>query len=303
MIKSKLILIITILFFGCSSENQRSNSDETITNLEPTETKKEEQPKINRNEFSRESSYNRINSKIKSNKSIVIHLRIPLCDNKNQGIVPVPEKLGNGFDLSNNLYWGAKYGFKNHFKRHTNWKLISSEKNQSNSILERVIFKKEIVNKTEAFIVADAYKGDAMKECLEDYLNSVSGQVDEFIEVNNENLGIGSNADLLIFNGHNGLMDYDLELIPSEDQIIRETSVIGCISHKYFKEHLLASKGYPLLMTTNLMAPEAYVVESVIESWLNLDDEKVIRQNAGIAYNKYQKCGIKGATKLFKHGW
>ena len=65
-------------------------------------------------------------------------------------------------------------------------------------------------------------------------------------------------------------VDYDIEFIPSKDNVIREASVIGCISHKYFKDHLLVSKGYPILMTTNLMAPEAYVIESVIESWLEL---------------------------------
>ena len=42
--------------------------------------------------------------------------------------------MGNGLDLRNNLYWGAKYGFKNHFKKYTNWKLILSEKNTSNTI-------------------------------------------------------------------------------------------------------------------------------------------------------------------------
>jgi hypothetical protein len=36
-----------------------------------------------------------------------IHVFVALCDNKNQGIVPVPEKLGRGDDPDGNLYWGA----------------------------------------------------------------------------------------------------------------------------------------------------------------------------------------------------
>ncbi|MGC6431949.1 MAG: hypothetical protein ACON5F_12965 [Jejuia sp.] len=36
-----------------------------------------------------------------------IHVYVALCDNINQGIVPVPAKLGNGQDPKNNLYWGA----------------------------------------------------------------------------------------------------------------------------------------------------------------------------------------------------
>jgi hypothetical protein len=303
--KSTITLIIALLLFACSSGNKKTNSATEVVQPEIVKTKKEIKPpvEINHEEFTRETSLNRIKDKIQSGKPLVVHLRIPLCDNENQGIVRVPEKLGNGFDLKSNLYWGAKYGFKNHFKRHANWKLISSEKDRTNTILERVIFKKVIPNKTDVYIVADAYKGDAMKECLEDFFKAVSGKSDEEIEVENVSLGIGSNADLIIFNGHNGLMDYTLELTPSEDQVIREVSAIGCISHSYFKEHLLTSKGYPVLMTTNLMAPEAYVLEAVIESWMNLKTEQLIRKNAGIAYDKYQNCGVKGATRLFKYGW
>ncbi|MEM6697149.1 MAG: hypothetical protein AAF599_02045, partial [Bacteroidota bacterium] len=42
-----------------------------------------------------------------------IHVFVALCDNVNQGIVPVPEHLGNGQDANSNLYWGAAYGVKN----------------------------------------------------------------------------------------------------------------------------------------------------------------------------------------------
>lgn len=33
-----------------------------------------------------------------------IHVLVALCDNKYQGIVPVPEKIGNGQDPDQNLY-------------------------------------------------------------------------------------------------------------------------------------------------------------------------------------------------------
>ncbi|MDF1697947.1 MAG: hypothetical protein P1U56_19020 [Saprospiraceae bacterium] len=303
MIKPQFLLLISILLLSCQYENQHSTVSSLKVNPQTSSLNEHEQAPTYQDEFSRIPSFNRLKSKIKSKKPLSIHVRIPLCDNEHQGIVPVPKKLGNGLDLDNNLYWGAKYGFKNHFKTYTNWKLILSEKNTSNTILERVVFKKKMSNETEIYIIADAYRGDAMKECLKDYLNSIAGNSDDHIKIKNKSLGIGSNADLIIFNGHNGLMDYHLDIVPSTDQISRETAVIGCLSHKYFKDHLLASKGYPLLMTTNLMAPEAYVVESVIESWIQLEDEKTIRKNTGIAYHTYQKCGINGATNLFTYGW
>jgi hypothetical protein len=46
----------------------------------------------------------------------VIHVLVALCDNIHQGIVPVPEKIGNGQDPRNNLYWGCEFGVKTFLK-------------------------------------------------------------------------------------------------------------------------------------------------------------------------------------------
>ena len=46
-----------------------------------------------------------------------IHIFVALCDNKYQGIVPVPKAIGNGQDHNNNLYWGALYGIRTYFKK------------------------------------------------------------------------------------------------------------------------------------------------------------------------------------------
>jgi len=48
---------------------------------------------------------------------MTVHVFVALADNKNQGIVPVPARLGNGQDPANNLYWGAAFGVKTFFKR------------------------------------------------------------------------------------------------------------------------------------------------------------------------------------------
>ena len=38
------------------------------------------------------------------NPGRVVHVIVALCDNRYQGIVPVPERIGNGDDPRNNLY-------------------------------------------------------------------------------------------------------------------------------------------------------------------------------------------------------
>src|ERR1700733_9726445 len=53
-----------------------------------------------------------------------IHVFVALCDNKYQGIIPVPAAIGNGQDPENNLYWGGDYGARTFFKRSKDWKLV-----------------------------------------------------------------------------------------------------------------------------------------------------------------------------------
>lgn len=72
----------------------------------------------------------------------VINVFVALCDNKYQGIVPVPAKIGNGQDPANNLYWGCGYGVKTFFSAQKTWQLISVKKSEPGSlILERLVFK------------------------------------------------------------------------------------------------------------------------------------------------------------------
>ena len=59
------------------------------------------------------------------NSAKVIHVLVALCDNENQGIVPVPAFLGNGEDPTKNLYWGAAFGVKTFFGKSKSWKKIS----------------------------------------------------------------------------------------------------------------------------------------------------------------------------------
>ena len=54
----------------------------------------------------------KIPSSSNSDSVKTIHVFVALCDNRYQGIVPVPASIGNGQDTKNNLYWGAGYGIK-----------------------------------------------------------------------------------------------------------------------------------------------------------------------------------------------
>ena len=127
----------------------------------------------------------KINSQEIDKEVKTIHIFVALCDNKNQGIVKVPEKIGNGQDPENNLYWGCAYGIKTYFKRSKEWKLLKTEKSDS-VVLERVIFKHKTKN---YYIIADAYDGKYIKECTKDFLSASSGITKSKIKINDKTIG------------------------------------------------------------------------------------------------------------------
>ncbi|MCB0643477.1 MAG: hypothetical protein KDC44_17630, partial [Phaeodactylibacter sp.] len=235
--------------------------------------------------FTRKELQTRLQEKIANGEALTVHLFVPLCDNENQGIVPVSAALGNGQNLQTNLYWGARYGIKSHFERQAAWQQITSLKDPSETILERVVFYRSYPNGAKVYLIADAYRGDKMETCLLDYLNALAGKRQDSVQIKEQQLPIAGAADLLVFNGHNGLMDYyDTPTVENADGRKREASVIGCISHGYFVKYLRQAQAYPLLMTTNLMAPEAYVAEALIDAWAQGRSGEEVRQAAGRAY-------------------
>jgi len=134
---------------------------------------------------------------------------VALCDNVNQGIVPVPIKIGNGQDPANNLYWGCGFGVKTFFKKQANWKLIKQIKNPDIQIYERLVFKHD---EFPVYMIADAYDGAAIRQTITDFLNYAAGLNKIQIDVDAEKITGGGNADLICYVGHDGLMDFSLNI-------------------------------------------------------------------------------------------
>lgn len=237
------------------------------------------------------------------NQAKVIHVLVALCDNENQGIVPVPAFLGDGEDPKRNLYWGAAYGVKTFFGKSRSWTKISETENPKENVLQRIVFKHKTKN---VYLVADAYRGNRMKETLNDFFSAASGEKLENVKLDapNPTLQILGSANVIAFVGHNGLMDFDLEKQPAKkDDDKRETIVLACASRNYFSAPLKKTSAVPLLWTTNLMAPEAYILHDALEGWTNGETNEQIRTRAATAYSKYQKISLRSAQNLLVTGW
>jgi hypothetical protein len=235
----------------------------------------------------------------------VVHVFVALADNVHQGIVPVPAKLGNGADPEHNLYWGAAGGVKTFFARSVEWRLVSQQQRPKPEILERCVFQHRTAN---VYLVADAYRGDRIQQAIMDFLEAAAGVSHEPVTIRggtgDKVVAAAGDSKLVAYVGHDGLMDFQLPVIarPSVGGR-RDAIVLACASKAYFAALLRSAGARPLLWTTGLMAPEAYTLKSALDGWILEEKDGQIRERAAVAYDKYQKCGLKGARRLLVSGW
>jgi hypothetical protein len=235
----------------------------------------------------------------------IVHVFVALADNQHQGIVPVPAKLGNGEDPEHNLYWGSAYGVKTFFGRSSDWERTNCGKTPKAAILERCVFKNRGAN---VYLVADAYRGSEIRQAVVDFFDAASGANPQTITLpssaNVPPFSAGGGSNLVAYIGHDGLMDFQLSASPrKKNEVHRDAIILACASKQFFAEALRASGARPLLWTTGLMAPEAYTLKAALDGWIGGETGEQIRDRAAAAYDKYQKCGLRAAHKLFASGW
>lgn len=249
-----------------------------------------------------------LESRAPQNSVAVIHVFVALCDNVNQGIVPVAPSLGNGDDPERNLYWGAAFGVKTFFAKNRNWLPVNANKTSNKSspvVLDRRVFKHR---ESQTFLVAEAYRGSYIRQATEDFLAAAAGTPGEVLDTSVDGkavtLNLGGSANLIAYIGHNGLMDFRLNSFPKKrDDEKREAIILACASKNYFAEPLRPTGARPLLWTTNLMAPEAYILSAAIDGWLRKETDEEIRLRSAKAYSQYQRISLKSASNLFATGW
>jgi hypothetical protein len=226
-----------------------------------------------------------------------VHVFVALADNEHQGIVKVPELIGNGDDAKENLYWGALYGVKTFFNKSKDWELKKTISDPSDEIIERIIFYNK---KNDVWLVADAYRGSEIKKSVKDFLNAVAGNDSQELKLDDKMIQIHGGANLVAYIGHNGLMDFDID----EDSVKagdkgRDAIILCCKSKQYFQPWLKRFKAKGVLLTTELMAPEAYTLEAALNALMSKKTGDEILEAAAQAYAKYQKCGIAPARRTF----
>lgn len=239
----------------------------------------------------------RMRSDAAAGRPLVAHVVVALCDNVNQGVVPVPPALGNGQDPGRNLFWGARYGVKTYFGRSRDWKAVRCPAPSRDGVLERVAFRSG--EKAPVFVVAEAWDGARIREAISAFLEKASGREVEPILIDGVQVQAGGSAHVVAFVGHNGLMDFPAPAVASGVAPARAAMVVACASQPYFGDLLKRSQASPVLLTTGLMAAEAYSLEAALRVWFSSADAAAARQAAADAYDRHQGCGRNAARRLF----
>jgi hypothetical protein len=248
----------------------------------------------------------RIRAEIAAGKPVVAHVVVALCDNLHQGIVPVPKAIGNGQDPRLNLYWGAGYGVRSYFSRQAGYSL--RQLTFSGRVLDRIVLTKDLQDSGRPFklvVIAEAWDGSAIAGAIDRFLRLAAGYDPETIAApvaaGGSVVAAGGDAAIVAFVGHNGLMDFSVASYPRARPGAppRSSIVLACASKPYFTELLRTGGSHPLLLTTGLMAPEAYSLEEALRTFAAGGSPQDVRRAAAAIYDRVQHCGLSGALRLF----
>jgi len=216
-------------------------------------------------------------------KDRTIGVFVALADPKHTGLGFIPDSIGNGDKPETNLYWGNDEGLKGVFDRSGKWKLVDkSETPQDEAVMSRRTYRRVGGN---LVLVARAYRGSEMKRCIQDFEGAVEH----------------SGYDLVVFIGHDGLMDFELPMPKQAADHAKTPDCIAlcCISERYFKPRLVAAGGRPVVLTTQLMYPGSFILEALIDTWAAGGSLTAMRESAAAAYARNQKISKKVAMGVF----
>ena len=209
-----------------------------------------------------------------------VKIFVALCDNATQGIVPVGAKIGDGNVPGDNLYWGSAEGIRTWFKRSAKWSIAEAGVPPVEPIMETI----SATHKKHGLVLtAEAYRGSAIRQCVEDFEKAVASDAYDFVA----------------FVGHNALMDFDFPAPASQSPNGTSVAVVCCKSRVYFKDRVVALGGTPVLLTEQFMYPGAFIMHDAIEAWAIGGKPEDLRNAAGKAYAKNQKISVKSATGVF----
>ncbi|MCY1023365.1 hypothetical protein [Pyxidicoccus sp. MSG2] len=220
-------------------------------------------------------------------ETVDVEVFVPLCDNAQ--IACGRAAAGDPRALETNLYWGAAYGAERFLGRAPGFKVRSrSEGAAGGPVLRELVVERDAAPGERAVrLRLHAYAGDRIDDALEDFLRAAAG---------------GSAADLVVWAGHDRLMDREPpKLAAMAGATPRPVVVLACVSERYFGPVLKSLGARPIALTRTFMAPEAYLLEALATAVARHGPTEPVAIRVALveSYARYQRISLKAAGSVF----
>ncbi len=251
---------------------------------------------------------------IREDRLVTMTVHVALCDSR-MSVVDNPD-LGRGNSPVDNLYWGAKYGLERFFEKRPRWRRLRSDSGTSvPDILRRVVFLRRVEPSsdwvrrgvTEPFDIAMlgvAWTGrsasDAMRATLMDALGL---QPPTVVPVGGRRLRFGSESQIVGYMGYNAVKD-DPSILPDPTEPMPRPEARGVFflcpaSDQNIGPALKRLDLHAILMTTDTLTPEAYILYGLTEALAAGQIEHGLADKAAEQYARYKRMDPGQARALF----
>jgi hypothetical protein len=245
----------------------------------------------------------RVVEDLAAGRPLVVQIHAPLCE---ASILRCGNaRLGDGDNPASNLYWSTTPGFGAWFKRRGGgWKKLVDQAagdTYDPDVLAQVVYRRTIrtprawrergaPERYPLYLVVAGWRGSAIDRALAAYARELSGQGARTIALGDgTTIDAGGAAQLVVYSGHNRLMDVDHFDWPAPAERPIGTIAIACLTQDYMADDVPAPTRVPLLMTRDFLFANAAPVEGAVLAFARGGDYRAIRRAAAAAY-----AGVQG---------
>jgi len=255
----------------------------------------------------------RILASIWREQLLTITVHVALCDVRLSKVANPAQ--GRGDSYRDNLYWGALYGVETFFKNQSEWNLVHVGPGGDPHVLRRVVFfrrvnpsdewrQRGVTKPFDICMMAQAWAGpyaaDAMRATVMDALGSRPPRV---IQIAGRTLSFGSGSDIVGYLGYNAIKDGHTILPSSMDSRTRTDArgvfFICAWGTEYLDAGLRRLGLYPVLLVTQHVAPEAYILRGITDALVVGQVESGFSIHAAQQYARYAGVNFNEAKRIF----
>jgi hypothetical protein len=231
---------------------------------------------------------------------LIVDVEVALCDNT---IIECGgHGLGDGDDVTRNLYWATDGGLRGWFERRGSpWRRLARQ-GPDGDILEMVWYEQRVTPQGAwrrrgvrapfvVRVIAHAWRGRAIDGALDRFVHDLFDDA------------VGTPR-VVAYVGHNGWMDRDTLTWPTSTTAASAPRkkgfiAIACLTRDYLQRPLASPAHVPLLLTRDLLFAGSHALDGAVTAFARGGSAADIRLGASRAYADGEKKPLARVQTLF----